>query len=489
MRYPVRSLHVDRYVLHAVAATLTVVILPIVAVWSVLAVIDPDPHPLATSSLGLGLALTASVGGAAWWMRRPDSADISFGELMLWSWLRRKRAEDKLSSGTRLLGLDEPGIAIDHPLSPHEQLELLKDLSAALESKDPYTHGHSRRVERHSYRTGLAMGLHLSDLDDLRKAAALHDVGKVRVPDRVLRKPGDLTIEERAIVESHVTVGAWMVTNVGNKDVVAGVRHHHERWDGTGYPDGVAGTDIPLLARIIAVADAYDAMTSTRPYRASLGKDPAIDGLLRGSGTQFDPEIVRAFLESLPRPVVAPLAGLFLVFAGPGRVLRELAVRVKQTGATAVAPAAGAAGAVAVLTVGLVSPAASLPEVAPANPVVAAPTTDLTAPTLPESQRRERRAVAQAPPRRNETFLFAPQVLGERITAADPDGDGGLPGDPAPPSRGGDSPPRDTPAPDDPPANETPPSGDDSPPPNEQPTPEETPPANESGSDQPPAAE
>ncbi|HEV3473577.1 MAG TPA: HD domain-containing phosphohydrolase, partial [Actinomycetota bacterium] len=262
----------------ALLATAAVVGIPFVLVLAWVSLGDP-------SAIGLVLAALVSMSvvfalGAALWKTRAESADISFGELMIWGWLLRKRADEQLHEGARLLGLDRSGQPQEAAvITPERQIAVLHELNAALESKDPYTHGHSQRVERHVYRTGAAMGLSSSAIEELRFAAALHDVGKIRLPDRVLRKPSGLTAQERTIVEEHVVVGAWMVSNVASADVVSAVRHHHERWDGRGYPDGLAGTDIPLYARVIAVADAYDAITSTRPYRTSAGREHAIDVL------------------------------------------------------------------------------------------------------------------------------------------------------------------------------------------------------------------
>lgn len=341
---------------HAIAATLSVIVIPLVVVFGLLAVLDPDPPVLLAATVGVALAIAVMVIGNALWARRPEAFDIGFSELMLWRWARRRHAEEELAHGARLLGLDRSGQPIDDVrISPEQQLQVLKDLTAALESKDPYTHGHSQRVERHSYRTAAAMGLSAEDIEDLRKAAALHDVGKIRVPDRILRKAGELTPEERTIVEEHAVVGAWMVSSVGNADVVAAVRHHHERWDGTGYPDGLAGSDIPLFARVIAVADAYDAITSTRPYRASSGRDDAVNALRANAGTQFDPDIVEQFIESLPSRVPVA-AGLFVLMGGPGRVVREIAAWFRRLGAGSLTPAAGATGAAIVLGASIFTP-------------------------------------------------------------------------------------------------------------------------------------
>jgi putative nucleotidyltransferase with HDIG domain len=340
---------------HALLATIAVIFLPLVVVFGLMGAVENFPVFLA-ASLGIALAIVVMVVGNLLWSRRSEAVDIGFSDLMLWRWMRRRRAEEDLAHGARLLGLDRSGQPIDAVrISPEQQLQVLKDLTAALESKDPYTHGHSQRVERHSYRTAAEMGLSAEDIEDLRKAAALHDVGKIRVPDRILRKAGPLTPEERTIVEEHAVVGAWMVSSVGNADVIAAVRHHHERWDGAGYPDGMSGSDIPLFARLISVADAYDAITSTRPYRASSGRDDAVKALRAGAGSHFDPEVVEMFIQALPSRVPVA-AGLFLLLGGPGRVVRQVAMWFRRLGAGSLTPAAGATGAAIVLGASIFTP-------------------------------------------------------------------------------------------------------------------------------------
>jgi HD domain len=339
-------LDVKRYLPYAIVMTLAVMLVPILMVVALIVAADPNPPLFVTTSIGVVFGMLAVAVGSAWWLRKPDSSEISFGDLMIWGWWRRKRAEDRIARGTRLLGLDRSGHPRMHQtVSRERQLHILRELTGALESKDPYTHGHSRRVERHVYRTAMAMGLHSADVEDLRKVAALHDVGKIRVPDRILRKPEALTKEERSILEDHVVVGAWMVSSAGNADVVSGVRHHHEKWDGSGYPDGLAASEIPLFSRIIAVADTYDAITSTRPYRAGADRERAIEVLRAEAGRQFDPKVVEAFIQTLPAPVPAT-AGILSLLAGPRGIASRMAVMLKRAGAGALAPAAGATGAV-----------------------------------------------------------------------------------------------------------------------------------------------
>ena len=431
-----RYVDVKPYLPHALVATVGVLGIPFLAVIALTRTFEPDPNFLILVLAGI-VATAISIGlGIALWKTRPESADIAFGELLIWGWLQRKRADDRLDEGVRLLGLDRSG----HPtqavrISPEDQLEVLKDLNGALEAKDPYTHGHSQRVERHSYRTAAAMGLSVETIEELRLAAALHDVGKIRVPDRILRKPSRLTSDERTIVEEHVVVGAWMVASVGSADVVGAVRHHHERWDGRGYPDGLAGTDIPLFARLIAVADAYDAITSTRPYRVSAGREHAVSVLRSEAGTQFDPMIVNAFIDALP--VRLPVAGALILFAGPAAFGRKLAMWLKRVGAGHLAPAAATLGAVVTLgafipTPGLLpaqppavaaAPAAGAPAARPQAEVDRKPKAE---PEPKADVRRPRAIVAHAPAATEtrpirEVSLEGDIILGEDMVRPKPE--------------------------------------------------------------------
>ncbi|MGH2807854.1 MAG: HD-GYP domain-containing protein [Actinomycetota bacterium] len=189
-------------------------------------------------------------------------------------------------------------------LTRKERLRVLRGFNDVLEAKDAGTMGHSRRVELHAVRMGTQMGLNASALEDLRLAAVLHDIGKVGLPDHILNKPSELTASEFARVREHAGVGAAMLADLGSYEVIDGVRHHHERWDGTGYPAQLAGDEIPLFARIIAVADTYDAVTSARPYRSQAGRDVGVKILMEESGRQLDPDCVHAFLMTLPPRVV-----------------------------------------------------------------------------------------------------------------------------------------------------------------------------------------
>jgi putative nucleotidyltransferase with HDIG domain len=179
---------------------------------------------------------------------------------------------------------------------------VIRAIADTLEAKDRYVYGHARRVSGYASAIGRRMRLSTAMLEPLGLAALLHDVGKISTPDSILLKPAALTEEERAIVRLHSERGARLLAAVPEMgEVAAAVRHHHENWDGTGYPEGLAGERIPLASRVIHVADAYDAMTSPRPFRDALDHDRAVRALKDGAGSQFDPEIVAVFcgLEAL----------------------------------------------------------------------------------------------------------------------------------------------------------------------------------------------
>jgi len=171
----------------------------------------------------------------------------------------------------------------------------IRMLAAAIDEKDPYTRGHSGRVARYSTIIGHGMGMSAEDLDRLRIAALLHDVGKIGVDDRVLKKPGKLTDEEFDLMKQHTVKGANIMRPVAQlKDVLPGIELHHERMDGRGYPYGLPGEQIPLMARIIAVADTLDAITTNRPYQSAMDLDFAIERIRSLAISRFDPEVVAA---------------------------------------------------------------------------------------------------------------------------------------------------------------------------------------------------
>ncbi|MCH2132431.1 MAG: HD-GYP domain-containing protein [Phycisphaerales bacterium] len=176
-------------------------------------------------------------------------------------------------------------------------LGTLEALTASIDAKDRYTCGHSRRVALLTRQLAHAAGLDEATVARMHIAGLVHDVGKIGVSEQVLCKPGDLTEEEYALIREHPLIGYRILRDIPRfEDILDGVLHHHERWDGSGYPEGLAGDDIPLVARLIALADAFDAMCSTRTYRSAMGCEAVLEELARGAGQQFDPELVPLFL-------------------------------------------------------------------------------------------------------------------------------------------------------------------------------------------------
>jgi putative nucleotidyltransferase with HDIG domain len=176
----------------------------------------------------------------------------------------------------------------------------IRMLAAAIDEKDPYTRGHSGRVAKYSLILGDILGLSTEDLDRLRISALLHDVGKIGVDDRVLKKPGKLTEEEFSLMKQHTVKGANIMRPVGQlRDVLPGIELHHERMDGGGYPYGLAGDQIPMMARIIAVADTLDAITTNRPYQSAMDLDYALDRIRSLKVTKFDGNVVAALEQAV----------------------------------------------------------------------------------------------------------------------------------------------------------------------------------------------
>jgi putative nucleotidyltransferase with HDIG domain len=199
-------------------------------------------------------------------------------------------------------------------------LETIETLNAAVEARDPYTAGHSQRVRRVALAIGRELSLSVTHLGALGTAALFHDVGKIGIPDSILTKAGPLEPGEAAIMREHVTRGSEIVSKLSSfQEAVPAIRHHHERWDGLGYPDGLHGDDIPLEAAIIGLADAWDAMTTDRPYAHGLTLNEAMIQLRSGRGKQFSPVVVDAFWRVARRhpadilPPEAPAASVVAV--------------------------------------------------------------------------------------------------------------------------------------------------------------------------------
>ncbi|HEX3735366.1 MAG TPA: HD-GYP domain-containing protein [Solirubrobacterales bacterium] len=317
------------------ATTLAVVGIPVLVV-SLLNASGTVTSLVLLLAIGTVLSIAASRAGAAFWASRTGAGDTVFGDLMLWGWLRRRRQERQLSSALALLGRQGDGEGAGaHEVSVRRRARLFEQLASALEARDPDTHNHSRRVARHAAAIAKRMGLSGEEVARIRTAGAVHDVGKIETPREIIDKPGALSDEEFAVIKRHAVVGAEMVAGLEDPELTRIVRHHHERLDGAGYPDGLSGEEIPLGARIIAVADTFDALTSARPYRPAKRHREALDLLAAEAGTQLDPDAVRAFrgYYSGLRSVV------FWVFAlnGPRQLLTWLAAELRLDGAAVTA--------------------------------------------------------------------------------------------------------------------------------------------------------
>jgi putative nucleotidyltransferase with HDIG domain len=228
---------------------------------------------------------------------------IAIGAVFLLLWvLLVALARSASSTLRRQTGvLRERSIALSDSYRKLEEssLEAIETLNATVEAKDPYTAGHSLRVQRIALSIGKELGLGVKEVDALRYGALFHDIGKIGITDALLTKPGRLTEEEFDLMKRHSAEGARIVENFSRlRDSVPIIRHHHERWDGRGYPDGLAGDEIPLAAAVAGLADAWDAMTIERPYQRALSPDEALDEVRACSGTQFVPAVVEAFFEA-----------------------------------------------------------------------------------------------------------------------------------------------------------------------------------------------
>jgi HD-GYP domain-containing protein (c-di-GMP phosphodiesterase class II) len=461
-------LRTRRYLPLALLTTALVVVLPAALVSAIV----PRGGLLLIAASGLAavaVSMAIATAGSALWKRQPGSRDIVFADLLLWGWLRRCWAERRLSQARDLFDSARksgPGVSI----------ELVTGLSRLLEARDAYTHGHGQRVARHATRIARAMHLSPVEIAKIQTAAAVHDVGKLYTPREILNNPNRLTDEEYAVAKRHAAWGARMLASVGDEEITSMVLHHHERIDGKGYPDGLAGAEIPLGARIIAVADTFDAITSSRAYRSACAQKKALDVLAKEAGKQLDAGAVAAFGSrySARRSVV----GLAVLTTAPGRILAALQTASQSfaagAGVASILPGVGAAGLLA-LSPGLAHGPFTL-----RGPNNLSEAGHLTAPAGAAVLRRRLRHATSTKPASSPTHrthgsvrtspttvtLVSPPSITpaspRRATGGTPNQSGRGGGPPAPPAGGGgpappETPPRVTPGPPVPPVPVEPP--------------------------------
>ncbi len=370
---------IARYLPLALLATASIVVLP--ALLS--AALVPRGgvlRALASVALAVAASLVIASAEAALWKRCRGSQDVVFADLMLWGWVRRYRSERRLAR-TRAL------YDVATRAAPAVSIDLLTTLSDLLEARDAYTHGHSQRVARHAERIARAMHLQADEVAKIRTAASVHDVGKLHTPRQILNNPRRLTQGEFEVMKRHAADGADMLATVGDPDIADIVRHHHERIDGSGYPDGLAGSEIPLGSRIIAVADTFDSITSNRAYRRASTQKKALDVLSHESDRQLDAAAVAAFSQRYGAR--RSIAGLTFTTALLQRAVLALqatsaGLGSQLAGASSLLPAIGAAGLLALTPALHHSPASAHAASTGGAPALtrafAVPTSSLTSP-------------------------------------------------------------------------------------------------------------
>jgi len=246
---------------------------------------------------GLNLGLTLSVGCAELGTHTTEGEGLVLAAELAVS-RAKQLGRNRVCRFDSLPGADSNADPYQlHRFLKDESLATIQALAAAVDAKDPYTQGHSQRVAEYAVALAKRTGLTDDEVGLVHTTGTLHDVGKIGVPDAILKKPGRLEPEERQIMETHPALGEVIVRKAPKLvATLPGVRHHHERWDGRGYPDGLQGEQIPRVARLLALADTFDAMTSDRPYRKGLSWETALAEIARSAGTQFDPELAPMFV-------------------------------------------------------------------------------------------------------------------------------------------------------------------------------------------------
>jgi diguanylate cyclase (GGDEF)-like protein len=261
-----------------------------------------ESHPFPGLVSGKGV-LTISIGIACYPEHVADAETLAFcAELALLE--SKKKGRNTVTTYAPIEAAEAPPSKTPNKraaLSKAGQLSYVSTilaLAAALDAKDPFTYGHSQKVAKYAVLLGEAVGIEPERLSALRTAALLHDIGKIGIPDGLLLKPQRFSDEERIEVQKHAVLSVDILKHIPSfSGLLPNIVHHHERFDGTGYPDGIRGEDIPLESRILSIADSYDAMTSARPYKATLTVEEAIAEIKKCAGTQFDPKLVKVFCE------------------------------------------------------------------------------------------------------------------------------------------------------------------------------------------------
>jgi diguanylate cyclase (GGDEF)-like protein/putative nucleotidyltransferase with HDIG domain len=270
-----------------------VVILPQTGIDDARVVAERVRKQIAGEMEAKGVAVTCSIGLASY-----PSDGVIPGELVTVAdtalYYAKRTGGNRVYLSSKILSepLDEAGV-----YAKRNGLSAIYALVSTVEARDPYTYGHSRKVNSYAVALAEAIGLSPDDVSKVSTAALLHDIGKIGIPDKVLNKKGKLSKEDWEAIKSHPRLGANIVGNVPQLiPCVNSILHHHERWDGGGYPEGLKGEEIPIEARILAIADSFEAMTSARPYRPALSFEEVVKELRQGAGLQFDPKLVEVFI-------------------------------------------------------------------------------------------------------------------------------------------------------------------------------------------------
>jgi hypothetical protein len=271
----------------ALATTSILVLVPLGAAWATQR-FAPDHDLVLSIVVGVLASLSLTWIATRLWESTPRAGERVFGDITLLGYWRYTRANRQIAQLEAVMA--------DHATITNEEArKTMVRLADALERRDLRTHGHSRRVARHSAAIAREMGLPAEDVARIRFAAAMHDIGKLRVPSEILFKPDKLTKEEFEVIKRHPVDSAEMCKVIDDPELLAIIRGHHERWDGKGYPDALAGNQIPLGARIMAVADTFDAMVSDRPYSGAAAHKKSREIISENAGAQFDPQVTDAF--------------------------------------------------------------------------------------------------------------------------------------------------------------------------------------------------